>query len=269
MRQTVIGIFNNKSRVDEAINQLEAYGISRNNIDVSRSGTSDNSPSHEDDGSIGRFFSSLFDSDNEANRYSTAVRNNDCMVTVHAESSEEAVRAAEILDSYGAIEIDEQSAHYGDSKLERHLSETESESQTIPVIEEHLEVGKRQVETGRTRIRSRIIERPVEESLRLREEHVHVQRTPVNRPATQSELNNFKDTDIEMTEHSEVPVVSKEARIVEEVRLEKEVEEHDETIRERVRNTEVDVDNVTSNENTFRNEDDFDDPDFRNRSDRY
>ena len=54
-----------------------------------------------------------------------------------------------------------------------------------------------------------------------------------------------------MRETAEVPVVSKEARVVEEVSLDKEITERQETIRDTVRNTEVDVEQIpgTSNPN--------------------
>jgi stress response protein YsnF len=42
-------------------------------------------------------------------------------------------------------------------------------------------------------------------------------------------------------------VVNKEARVVEEIRLAKEVDEHNETIRDTVRHTEVDVDHIEDN----------------------
>jgi uncharacterized protein (TIGR02271 family) len=115
---------------------------------------------------------------------------------------------------------------------------------TIPIIEEELHVGKREVEKGGVNVRTRIVERPVEERINLREEHVHVERTPVNRPATEADLNTTQERNIEITEHAEVPVIDKEARVVEEVSIEKEVEEHDETIRDTVRSTDVDVDNL-------------------------
>ncbi|WP_255478769.1 DUF2382 domain-containing protein [Rufibacter sp. XAAS-G3-1] len=116
----------------------------------------------------------------------------------------------------------------------------------IPIIEENLEVGKREVETGGVHVSSRMVERPVEEHVRLREERVVVERTPVDRPATANDLNTFQEGEIELTQHAEVPVVSKEARVVEEVTLEKEVEEREEVIRETLRSTEVEVDNLTT-----------------------
>lgn len=115
---------------------------------------------------------------------------------------------------------------------------------SIPIIEEQLNVGKRVVETGGARLRSRIIERPVEENLHLREEHVYVERTPVNRPATEADLAAFQEGEINITEHAEVPVINKEARVVEEISLEKEVEEREEVIRDTVRRTDVEIEDL-------------------------
>jgi uncharacterized protein (TIGR02271 family) len=124
-------------------------------------------------------------------------------------------------------------------------SETNLENEAvIPVVEENLEVGKRTVERGGARIRSRVIEKPVEANVRLREEHVVVDRRPVNREATNADLNNFQEGDIELTERAEVPVVNKEARVVEEVAVGKTVEEHDKTISDTIRRTDVDVQEV-------------------------
>jgi hypothetical protein len=121
---------------------------------------------------------------------------------------------------------------------------TTSGSASLPVIEEELQVGKRVVETGGVRLRSRIVETPVEEHLRLREEHIHVERTSVNRDATTADFNTFREGTIELTQHAEVPVVGKEVRVVEEVRLEKEVEEREEVVRDTLRSTDVEVENL-------------------------
>ena len=115
---------------------------------------------------------------------------------------------------------------------------------SIPIIEENIDISKREVETGGARINSRIVEEEVQENITLREEHVNVERTPVNRPATEADINAFREGEIEVTEHAEVPVVNKEARVVEEITLGKEVTERDEVIRDTVRKTEVDVDKL-------------------------
>ncbi|WP_231862219.1 DUF2382 domain-containing protein [Rufibacter sp. DG15C] len=133
---------------------------------------------------------------------------------------------------------------YSDQAFKQRRPTGTEGKKSIPIIEENLEVGKREVETGGVHVSSRIVEQPVEEHVRLREERVVVERTPVDRPATDADINSFKEGEISMTERAEVPVVNKEARVVEEVSLEKDVEEREETIRDTVRSTEVDVDRL-------------------------
>jgi stress response protein YsnF/sporulation protein YlmC with PRC-barrel domain len=127
------------------------------------------------------------------------------------------------------------------------INESKNSETTIPVIEETLEVGKKEVERGGIRIRQRVVEKPVEENINLREEHVKVDRKNVDRPATESDFNNANDQDIEIKEHSEVPVVNKEARVVEEINVTKEVTNRDEKVKDTVRKTEVDVDDLRKN----------------------
>src|SRR5215207_8334105 len=81
----------------------------------------------------------------------------------------------------------------------------------IPVAEERLNVGKREVNEGRVRVRSYVVEPPVQEQVNLRQEHVSVERRPVDRPVTEKE-NLFQERTIEATEKGEQAVVSKEAR---------------------------------------------------------
>jgi|GEM_PF-3574765 len=121
---------------------------------------------------------------------------------------------------------------------------TDAGDQTIKVIEENLSVGRRNAESGGVRVRSRIVSRPVEESTRLREERVTVQRNSVNRPVTDADLEAFQKGEITMTEHTEVPVVSKTAQVVEEILAGKEVTERTETVRDTVCRTEVDVEQL-------------------------
>jgi len=135
-------------------------------------------------------------------------------------------------------------------------SDNDVTDRTIPIIEENIEVGKRTVQTGGVRVRSRIVEKPVEEELRLRQERVYVQRNPVDRPASEADFTTFREGEVEVTEHAEVPVVNKEARVLEEVSLGKDVDERKETVRDTVRKTEVDIDNLenkSSSDTTWKN----------------
>jgi len=112
--------------------------------------------------------------------------------------------------------------------------------EVIPVTQEQLRVGKREVEHGRVRVRSYTIERPVQEQVNLREEHVSVERRPVDRATTGTE-DAFRERTIEAEEKREVPVVSKEARVTEEVVVKKGVEQRNETVSDTVRSTQVEV----------------------------
>lgn len=114
-------------------------------------------------------------------------------------------------------------------------------TQSIPVVEEELMVGKREVETGRAQVQKVITEKPVQENINLREEHITVERTPVNRAATAADIDNFQEGTFELRETKEEAVVSKQARVVEEVTIGKQVSEHTETINDTVRRTDVKV----------------------------
>jgi len=282
MAQTVVGFFDDASEAQRAVQQLVSSGFDRSRIDVSsgnNSGTTsgssasnysstassstdrDNRGEHEN--GITRFFKNLFgDNDDEADRYSRVGMRSNSIVTVHAQSADEAERAADLLDDYGAVNVNERASEYertGSSDYDRTstVSDTDNrrdttrrtsdEDTTVNRVEENLEVGKRTVETGGVRVRSRIVEKPVEESIRLREERVTVERNPVDRVLGRDEMANFQDRDIELTERSEVPVVNKEARVVEEIRVSKDVNEREETVRDTVRKTEVDVENLSGN----------------------
>lgn len=282
MAQTVIGFFDDATEAQRAVEKLQSAGIGRDRVDLSRGGGSagnsttdisgvnrvsgserdENSYSRvSDDRTVDRegrntnaftdFFNNLFggsDDNEEASRYSRVADRSNSIVTVHAQSKDEAERAADILDECGAVDVDERAAQYGSTHAGASRGMDNKRETTISRVEENLEVGKRTEERGGVRVRSRIVERPVEEHIRLREEHVNVERQAVNRPISSTDDKTFQERNIELTERSEVPVVNKEARVVEEIRVSKEVTERDETIHDNVRRTEVDIDKLDRND---------------------
>jgi uncharacterized protein (TIGR02271 family) len=84
-----------------------------------------------------------------------------------------------------------------------------------------------------------VSETRVEETVTLREEHVEVTRRPADRAATASDL--ISENPIELTETAEEPVVSKQAKVVEEVVVNKTATERTEHIKDTVRRKDVDV----------------------------
>jgi stress response protein YsnF len=112
------------------------------------------------------------------------------------------------------------------------------EERVIPIIREEMRVGRRTVERGGVRVASHIVQRPVSEQVHLRETHVDIERRAVDRPLRGDE-NAFSDDTVEMVEMADEPVVSKQARVVEEVIVRKHVEDRTATISDQVRSTEI------------------------------
>jgi len=119
-----------------------------------------------------------------------------------------------------------------------------SESARIPVVEEELRVGKRLVQRGGVRVYQHVTEKPVHESVQLREEHVHVERHALDQPASEADLAAFKEGSVEMREMAEESVVSKTAHVVGEVLINKEATERTEEINDTVRRTDVEVEQL-------------------------
>jgi uncharacterized protein (TIGR02271 family) len=126
----------------------------------------------------------------------------------------------------------------------------------IPVLEERLRIGKREVNRGSVRVRSYIVEEPVHEEVRLRDERVSIERRPVNEPVRPAVAGGpgdlFQERTIEVTESAEQAVVGKEARVTEEVVVSKLAGEHVESIDDTVRHTRVDVEDNRNRESPAR-----------------
>jgi stress response protein YsnF len=99
--------------------------------------------------------------------------------------------------------------------------------EVVPVYEERLRVGKREVGRGSVRVRSYVVETPVQEQVSLHDERVEVERRPVDRIATGSELGAapLEERTVELTARGEEPVIAKEMRVKEEVAVRKEGED--------------------------------------------
>lgn len=162
--------------------------------------------------------------------------------------TEAASGAAATTGTYAALEGGDEHRRAGYVSGVTRAAADENEIK-VPIVEEQLQIGKRVVEGGGARVRTRVEERPVEESVTLREEQAHVERTPVNRPIEAADAETaFKEGTIEVETYAEVPVVAKEARVVEEVHIGKDVQEREETVRDVVKRTEVDVDELDRND---------------------
>lgn len=117
----------------------------------------------------------------------------------------------------------------------------------IPVIEERITVGKKTVTEGAVRVTSDVTEQAVDEDVTLRSTHVHVERQPADRPATQADMEAARRGG-EFVETHEVADVEKTARVVEEVVISKDVDEKTEHIHDKVRRSRPEVENIEGEE---------------------
>ncbi|MGF6274919.1 uncharacterized protein (TIGR02271 family) [Massilia sp. UYP11] len=277
MHHTLVAVFDNRTDAQSAYDQLLSSGFSRTSVRLSEA----HAATPEGIGSsVKHFFQDLFGDEHRhhASRYEGALARGQHVVTLSADSLPDVERAADVVEAFGPVDIDEHSDGAGTAgvlrtgagsrqgatpgaapssqsaagqsqgaasgaSMQRDMSASTA-SATIPVVEEQLRVGKREVQRGGMRIFSRVVETPVHETIDLREEHVDVQRRKVDLPISPSDAAAFREQTIEMRESAEEAVVEKSARITEEVSIGKQVSERQQQIDDTVRHTEVDVERL-------------------------
>lgn len=214
-------------------------------------------------------------SDEDANVYAEGVRRGGTLVTAQVNSNS-ADKAAKLMRDYGAVDIhgrgtewrqsgwsrfdanakpysvDEISAFQSGpavARTETHTSQARVQDQgatVLPVAEEQLNVEKRTVDKGAVRVTTTVEERPVEEKVTLREEHVNVERRPVDSTSNVAHADLFQEKTVEVSQKAEQAVVNKTVRVIEEVVISKGVQERTETIRDTVRRQDVNVEQATA-----------------------
>lgn len=138
--------------------------------------------------------------------YGEAVRRGGYVLVVDASDDAEAERASDIIERYRPVDIEQRQAQWRQSGWQP--KPAQSGEATLPVVEEQLQVGKREVQHGGIRVLSRTVERPVEETVQLREERASVQRRPADRAPTDAD-QAFKERTFEVRETAEEDTVRK------------------------------------------------------------
>jgi uncharacterized protein (TIGR02271 family) len=256
MASTLAGVFDDFDDAERARERLISAGFAREAIQItperSAWGTGDATYGGRTakQGGLRGFFASLFGTDDDSyGHYSEAVRRGSIVVAVNLDDESQIEPATDILEDSGAIDVDERverwkaAGYTGYDEQAKPLTREEiaRDRETLQVIQEELKVGKRTVQRGGVRVHRRVVETPVQEQVTLNDERAVVERRPVDRPATAADLNAFKEGEMEIRETSEEPVVSKSARVVEEVSIGKEANQRTETVSDTVRRTDVDV----------------------------
>lgn len=273
-QSTVVAVFRNSSDAQAAANELKANGFTDQDIYISTygntgaAGTTSSTATQgttRHEGGITGWFKSLFGEDEQhtdRSYYEGAVSSGNVLLSVDV-NDDNIDEALDVIEKHNPQDVNRDNATATNttaasaaaagaaSKASSTPTRGKGSKSTsadlpksIPVVQEDVKVGKRSVVRGGVRVYSRIVEQPVEENVNLREEHVRVDRQPVNRPLQPGELRSDREEVIEVQELAEEAVVSKEARVVEEVRISKEATQRNETVRDSVRHTEVNVEDL-------------------------
>ncbi len=258
---TIVAVYDTAEHAQAAIAALGAAGVPESAISVHANGGAPAAGQPHEQG----FWSSLFggEPDHDTAVYDRSVQGGSSVVTVRV-PEEHIAQVMQILEAHHPIDIDERAGQYGLASAGAQMgaasgtmagaassvrgaiagttTDTTGEPGTIQLSEEQLAIGKRVVNRGGTRIRRFVVETPVEQQVTLHDEQVTLERRPVTdgRPATDS----FSEKVIEMTATGEEVVVSKTARVVEEVGLRRQGVEHVETVRDTVRKEDVAIEQI-------------------------
>jgi uncharacterized protein (TIGR02271 family) len=249
MSRTVTAFFDTRADAEAAKERLAESSVAAEHVqihDKSSEGYDEASSSSKKSPGMWASIKHAFLPDEDRHTYEEGVRRGGIVLTADVDEAnvDDAVR---ILDEAKTVDIDQRSQEWRTQGWQADApkaSATQGE-QVIPIVEEELVVGKREVDRGGVRVRSYVTETPVHEQIRLRNERIEVQRRTVDRPLSAGD-DAFQERTIDMSATGEEAVVGKTARVVEEVAVFKTDDEHVEDVEDTVRRTDVEVDRGAS-----------------------
>jgi uncharacterized protein (TIGR02271 family) len=270
--ETIVAVYDTPAHAELAVADLEAAGIPTQSIQHytrDHFGEQAYAPTHttydpaqdapaEKSESLWGWLFGEDHTDHHHEVYSRSLQSGSTVVTV-VTAPEHADRIISILEEHAPVDLEQRGASYGSvatgattaSATKAGFAESQpaydtartgiagNTEEVIPLSEETIQIGKREVDRGTTRVRRYVVERPVEEQVRLRDERVAVFRRPASGAAVGAEA--FTDKVVHVTETAEEAVIGKTARVVEEVVVQKKVDERAETVRDTVRKEEVEI----------------------------
>ena len=256
MEQKLVGFYTNQDTAERVKDALIDGGFSRGDVSVF-SGSDEPGLWQE----IKEFFGFADDSDRAL--YTEAARRGESAVAVSLDESEaaEQTRALQIMQRFSPLDLNKQAEQWraqgwtgsvptAPTSTRSAAGAATGGKEVLPVVEEQIQFGKRQVLTGGVRVHSCVTQKPVQADVQLREEHVTVERRPTDRPVTAGD-RAFQERSIEVTETAEQPVVSKQARVVEEVVVGKTAQQKTQTVRDTVKRTDVQVEKLSPDQPQF------------------
>ena len=265
--ETLVAVYDTLAHADAAVKALKAAGFAESDISVFdearlKAGKSTLAPGVKEPGLWQRLFGADV-YEHEANIYGQTVQEGGALISVRV-PTDEVAHARAVLDIHRPADVHDRAVTVGVAPAAR-VETIEKKIEAVPLAavqkvavssklaaaqpevlrlaEEQLEVGKRMVETGRTRVRRFITERDVAQDISLHDEHAEVIRKAISDPKYVGEID-WADGTIEVVETAEHALANKTARIVEEVGLRKIGADHIETIREKLRRQQVEIERL-------------------------
>src|SRR5450755_3690062 len=232
---TLVSLFPTQEHATKALNDLRTAGIPQEWIQVLGQEASDTSAPEQSLTTL----QGLNLPDKDVQVLANGLKSGGRVIVVRAYENEKVGKAEAIFERHETSQIDQR-----DFNTDAKAVAAVAGEGVIQVMEEELQVGKRTVQTGGVRVFSRIVETPVQEQVTLREERATIERHAVNRPISGAELSSLQSQTIEVKEMAEEAVVEKTARVVEEIHIGKEATERTQQIKDTVRKTEVEVDQI-------------------------
>jgi uncharacterized protein (TIGR02271 family) len=235
MEEIIVAVFDTAAHAQAAVQDLRSAHVPEAAIATHTAATAQN----RDSG----FWSNLFGGEpgHDTAFYDRTLVAGSTVVTIR--TPEDMITGVlEILDRHHPIDIDERASSYGLATTGAAHTAPPDAEQTLQLSEEQLQVGKRLVNRGTTRIRRFTTERPVEEQVTLHDEKIVVERRPVTDHRVGE--GSFTDRVVEMTETGEEAVIGKTTRVVEEVVVGKQATDRVETVRDTLRREDVEIEQV-------------------------
>ena len=268
MTSTITALFDSRSDAEAAKERLKSARVDVDHIqihDKTSAGYNETGYSTHQDRGMWDSIKHAFLPDEDRHTYEEGVRRGGVLLTADVDDSN-VDEAVAVLEEAKTIDIDDRAnewrsngwdyagagagaggaigtgAALGSVGTAAPVTGAGEREEVIPVVEEQLVVGKRDVDRGGVRVRSYVTETPVHEQIRLRNERINVERRPVDLPLSSANEDAFRERSIDMVATGEEAVVGKTARVVEEVVVSKTADEHVEDVNDTVRRTDVEVD---------------------------
>jgi len=261
--ETIVALYDTAAHAKAAVKALKAGGFADADISVLNA---DRLASDKASLKQAGLWNRLFGDDiheHEAAVYGRIVQHGGVVVSARVLGSVVA-HAVGILDLHRPVDVHDRAVTSGIARA-AHVKAVEKKLEAVPLAktqkvglppktaqehgevlrlaEEHLEVGKRLVDTGRTRVRRFVTERPVSAKVTLHEEHAEVLRRAITDPKYVGNID-WADKKIEVIESAEQALANKTARIVEEVSLRKVGTDRVETVHDKIRRQQVEIERV-------------------------